>query len=570
MILYLFLQVAIYQIFGQEYPAFHAPLKIPLVLSGNFGEIRKDHFHSGIDIKTGGTIGHEVFAIESGYISRIKVQANGYGKAIYLNHPTGHTSVYGHLDRYQNKIAEYVRRMQYRNRSHEIDLYLKKDQFQVEKGEVIAYSGNTGGSSGPHLHFEIRTSRNQHPVNVLKYPFPIDDGVAPVFHSIRIYSLDSDGYVNRNTGKFHSTTAWKSGYFTIPGAEVVKASGNVGISVEVFDYLNGAANRCGVYTLSLYLDESLVYQHSMDEFSFNETRYVNAHIDYRELMERGTRAHCLHRKPNDRLRIYKELENNGVIFIKQGESRQVRIVATDVAGNNSELRFTLTGDMPPDPPDSDHADETMGGKKMKYDRENRFTDGDISIILPANTLYEDLDFAFSRSDAESGSLTDIYHISTLSVPVHARYSLSITPPEIIPALYDKLCLIHLDVEGDIDVVNGDYENGIFTAYPREFGSFALMIDTLAPQILPLGATAKKDMKGAGSLRFSITDDLSGIEHYEGYLDNQWVLFEYDMKNDLLFHTFDRTRTRQDSAHELELYVTDAVGNVQLFHQNFTW
>ena len=173
------IQILVIQLFGQSTAAYHPPLDIPMYLSGNFGEIRPDHFHSGIDIKTQDTTGHHVSAIESGYISRIKVQANGYGFSIYLAHPDGFTSVYGHLDRYREDIANYVKNIQYLRQAHQVDIYPKPEEFPLEKGDFIAYSGNTGGSMGPHLHFEIRNSANQHPVNVLNYGFEILDHIAP-------------------------------------------------------------------------------------------------------------------------------------------------------------------------------------------------------------------------------------------------------------------------------------------------------------------------------------------------------------------------------------------------------
>ncbi len=567
-ILILLVQLSFIQIFSQETHSFHPPLKIPLILSGNFGEIRSDHFHSGIDIKTRGTTGHEVYSIESGFVSRIKVQANGYGKAIYLNHPTGHTSVYGHLDRYREDIAGYVRKMQYRNRTHEIDLYLEPDRFRVEKGELIAYSGNTGGSSGPHLHFEIRTAANQHPTNVLLHPFSVADRVAPVFHSIRIYPLGPEGSVNGRRDKFRTIVARSGGSYTIPGTEELIASGPVGMSVEVFDYLDGASNRCGVYSLALYLDDRLIYRHLMDEFSFSETRYINAHIDYEELVTSGIKAHSLHRKPNDRLRIYRELEDDGVIRLQEGDRSRVRIVATDVAGNQSELRFRISGASPALPhPDQDMAAE---GLMMRYDRENHFTDQEISISIPSHALYEDLLFTFSRSPSDYGSVTDLYHISERTVPVHRRYTLSVTPPRMDPGLYQKMCLVRLDEEGLPDYVEGEFREGAFLANPREFGTFTLMIDTVAPEIIPLTPAGNNDLTGSRSLRFTVTDDLSGIGRYEGYLDNRWVLFEYDMKNDLLFHTPDQPVPGKKASHELELYVTDEAGNVQLYHQEFKW
>ncbi|MCK4745921.1 MAG: M23 family metallopeptidase, partial [Bacteroidales bacterium] len=385
--LILFIQLITFQIIGQSNISFHPPVKIPMYLSGNFGEIRSDHFHSGIDIKTRGTTGHHVFSIESGYVSRIKVQANGYGKSIYISHPNGYTSVYGHLDRYRDDISEYVKQKQYKRRSHMVDLYMKPDQFKLNKGEFIGYSGNSGSSSGPHLHFEVRTSSNQHPTNVLKYGFDIKDGQAPRFFNLVVYPTDEDGTVNGSHEKFVSKLVPDQGVYTIPYGTKLSAFGRLGFAVEVFDYLDGASNRCGVYTLQMFVDDELKYSHVMDEFSFSETRYVNAHIDYGERMLNGTKAHRLHRLPNDRMRIYEQMAQDGTVNIREKKSYKIRIIATDVAGNRSESEFLVTGD-----PDTRLLDRPAadGSAHMKYQVPNRFEQGNVMLEIPANALYQDL------------------------------------------------------------------------------------------------------------------------------------------------------------------------------------
>jgi murein DD-endopeptidase MepM/ murein hydrolase activator NlpD len=563
----LFFQIITSQIFGQNNYSFHPPVDIPMILSGNFGELRADHFHSGIDIKTRGTIGHPVFSMEEGYVSRIKVQANGYGKSIYIDHPNGYTSVYGHLDRYREDIAAYVNEMQYKYRSHALDLYLKPGQFPIEKGALIAYSGNTGGSSGPHLHFEIRTSGNQHPTNVLQYGFPIEDNLAPRFISLSLVPGDNSSHVNGTAEKLSVRTVRDNGIYTIPYGTVVRASGKVGISVEVFDYLNGASNRCGVYTLDLYVDGQKLYSHSMDEFSFSETRYVNAHIDYEELIRSGTKAHRLYRLPNDRLRIYKELTEDGWIQIDKERNYQLRIVASDVGGNTATLEFQIRGDTVSSIQDkSGH----LRGKLMPYQQLNRFETDEVSVEIPANALYQDLLFTYVQLPADTQFQSGLHQIHDSGTPLHLPYSLAIKTTMTDPALRGKLLLVTYNEEHELEPAGGEFINGTVMASVTNFGMYAVALDTVSPEIIPDPATAKKDLSGAKIMKFLIRDTLSGIDQYNGYIDNQWALFEYDPKNDLLTYTFDKKRLDAGSEHELELYVSDEKGNVNLYHTTFTW
>ena len=535
-----------------------------MYLSGNFGEIRSDHFHSGIDIKTQGTVGHQVFSVEKGYVSRIKVQANGYGNSIYVTHPNGYTSVYGHLDRYRDDIAAYVKKVQYKRESHSVDLYLEPGVFQLDQGEFLAYSGNTGGSTGPHLHFEIRTASNQHPTNVLKYNFDIKDQRAPKFHTLFIYPLDQHGQINGSREKFSSSLVIDNGIYTIPWTTKVSASGKLGISVEVFDYLNGASNRCGVYSLECYQDDQLVYRHLMDEFAFSETRYINAHIDYEERIRNGTKAHRLHRLPNDRLRIYDTLDKNGELIINEKRNYKMRIIAKDVAGNQSELAFTITGSQQTENQMSDP------GVILRYNESNTFDQDPVSLSFPINALYRDMKFKFERFPSSHGSLSDFYHIGNEETPVHLPYTLSIKTEVSNPEFRDKLLIVNLNDENELSSAGGKFSNGKVTTSLRNFGKYAIGIDTLAPEIKPVGGEIKGDKTGSKSIKFIITDELSGIETYEGYIDNQWVLFEYDLKNDLLFYKFDKERIKMNTVHELELYVTDSKGNANLYQAIFTW
>jgi len=337
--------------------------------------------------------------------------------------------------------------------------------------------------------------------------------------------------------------------------------------VEVFDYLNGANNRCGVYSLEMYVDEKLAYSYLMDEFSFSDSRYVNAHLNYEVLARSGVTMHRLYRLPNDRLNAYKTGPGNGVLEISDNLVHQVRIVATDVAGNRTESHFKITGEQRMLPPETPPADFI---KHMDYQADNLFENESIRVDIPAYALYRDLDFSFNMVPGPSGALTPYYVIATAEVPLQNPYTLSVPAPGIAPSLRDKLLFITLDEDGETEAGGGQYQNGTITASLNTFGPYALVLDTVAPEIVPQRGSLSGDLTGRKELKFIITDDLSGIKKYEGYIDNNWALFEYDMKNDLLSYKFDGERVSQGSEHELELYVSDEKGNVNLFHTTFTW
>ncbi|MGW8315367.1 MAG: M23 family metallopeptidase [Bacteroidales bacterium] len=563
----LFSFLIINQTFGQADTDFGPPLDIPMVLSGNFGEIRADHFHSGIDIKTRGTTGHPVSSIGDGYVSRIKVQANGYGNSIYIDHPSGYTSVYGHLDRYREDIAMYVKEMQYKHRSHTIDLYLEPEQFIVHKGELIAYSGNTGGSSGPHLHLEVRTSANQHPTNVLEYGFDIADHTAPRFISLFVKPLDKMSQVNGSHDKQAFSLVRDNGIYTVPYGTRINVSGTIGIHVEVFDYLDGAYNRCGVYTLQLFVDDQPVYSQRMDEFSFSETRYVNAHVDYGELIRSRKKAHRLYRLPNDKLRIYEDLKQDGKITLNEPGKHQLKVIATDVAGNSTTMQFQISAE----PAFRSNQQETLPqGDLWKWDEPNRFRSEQVLVEVPPRALYEDMEFTFGKEAGGPDLMSDIFMIHGQETPLQLPYTLSIKTEIEDPELQKKLLLVTLDEDQQWTGAGGTYNRGAVTGSVRNFGSYAIAADTLSPEIIPLNLPPDGDYSGARDMRFTIRDDLSDIDKYDGYIDNRWALFEYDPKNDLLTYRFDAGRLERGTTHELELYISDNQGNVNLYDTTFTW
>jgi len=552
---------------SQEHPLFDPPLKIPLYLSGNFGEIRPDHPHSGIDIKTQGVSGQKVYAAAEGYISRIKVQAGGYGYSLYIDHPNGYTTQYGHLSAYRADIDEYVKDIQYARQSFTVDIYPPKDQFKISRGDFIALSGNSGSSGGPHLHFEIRTSADQQPTNVLKYKLPVKDNISPKFYNLVIYPVSPESQVQGSVNKRIYPVQLVGENYQPVEQKVIGVFGSIGIGAEVFDYLDGSSNRCGIYTLALKLDNETVFEMSMDRFTFAESRYINAHADYSEIVEQNKKIHRLYRLPNDRFSVYGDLINNGVIQLKDSAIHTLKVIAGDAAGNSSCMEFRIR---------KQKASPMVAGistgttKSMSWRSENVFTDNDLEIDIPARSLYEDILFTCSRDDAEESFYSDWFTVGDPDLPLHTSYTLIIKTHNLPSGLEEKALIVEKDKKERIFSAGGSYTDSGLRCKLSHFGCFAVSVDTVAPVIKALNINRDKNLGKENSIRFTITDDLSGIDSYRGYIDNQWVLFAYDAKNNLLSYSFDQGRLKSGISHELELYVTDYKENTALYHTTFTW
>jgi murein DD-endopeptidase MepM/ murein hydrolase activator NlpD len=544
---------------------FRSPMDIPLYLSGNFGELRSDHFHSGIDIKTQGITGHKIYSIEDGYVSRIKVQGGGYGHALYIAHPNGYTSVYGHLSAYSAAISNYTRKVQYDRESFEVDLYLKPGELAVKKGEIVALSGNTGSSAGPHLHFEIRKTSNQHPANALLYHFPIKDDIAPKFSQLIVYPRGDDSQVQQGYKNIVFSVDQSGNSYSLNSKDPVKVFGKIGFGVEVFDYLNGSRNRCGVYNLELKINDQTYFLTEMREFSFSESRFINAHIDYAQKKENRKSIQRLYKMPYNDLSIYKYVNGEGLIDIRDTFVHKVEVIATDTYGNKSDLSFSVKGT---------GVHQRMSNKKapvahlLPFNADGGFTDRDIKLSFPAYSFYEDVPFTYLRTGGLPETESDIFHIHSSATPIHKRVKLSLKPNSDLSNYAEKVCMVAINDDNEIACVGGEYSNGYVTAEVRSFGMYAIAIDTIGPSISALNIQSGKILTGVPGIRFIVKDELSGIASYEAYIDNEWILMQYDPKNELLFYTFDDSRISGDKNHELELYVEDSKGNKAFYHTTF--
>ena len=547
---------------------FIPPLKIPQLLSSNFGELRIDHFHSGLDIKTQGVTGKEVVAPADGYIYRISVSPVGYGNALFIRHPSGYSTVYGHLDKFAPEIEKYVRKRQYDQKSFTAVLWPLKEELPVKQGELIAWSGNTGGSGGPHLHYEIRKSENEKPINPLLFDSGIIDNIKPVFEKLAIYPINQHTLINNSHSVKKLNVAGSNGIYFIPSGNEISISGLAGFGIKAYDMMDNNPSRFSVYSIELSIDSISVFKYMMDGFLFSESRYVNSHIDYEALKKENTYIERAFILPGDRLSVYKYATNRGLINFNDNKSHNAVITITDAYKNKSTLSFRIKSQILTAPSIGKSVDQNT--VVMPYGKNNKFTSEDVSLIIPEGTLYDTLNFLYRKEKGTKEMLSDLHYIHNSLTPLQKAITLSIKPTAIPAGKESKMLLIRLDEDHNESAIKSIWTNGYLTADVLAFGKYYAGIDTIPPVISGNGLLNNDNLSGRKEIRIRIKDELSGIKSYEPLIDGQWALFEYDQKYDLLTYKFDETRVNSGMKHELVLKVTDNKDNTSTFKCNFTW
>jgi hypothetical protein len=547
---------------------FISPVKIPLALSANFGELRIDHFHSGLDIKTQGVTGKEVVAAASGYVYRISVSPGGFGNALYLKHPSGYSTVYGHLDRFVPAIEEYVKNYQYEKKSFTVTIFPPAEKFIVNQGDIIAFSGNSGGSAGPHLHYEIRNSDTETPVNPLLFEFGTGDDIEPVIEKLIIYPVNRHTLINDQNIVTKIGISGGHGNYSVPSENEIKISGLAGFGIKSYDLLNDSYNKCAVYSIELKIDSVTRFKYVMDKFPFSQSRYINSHIDYETYMRENTYIEKTFVLPNDKLSVYQDVIDKGIFNFSDNKTHHVEIILADVKNNKSSFDFNVISKSPSSSPASTPEDKSL--IVMPFDRTSRFRAQNITITIPAGALYDTLFFSYKKDSGTSQMLSDVHYVHNKYTPVQKAYWLSIKPTIIPAGRESKLLIVQMSDDFQKSALPSTMFNGFVTAEALSFGMFYVGIDTVAPLILANGLLPGANMTGKSQLRIKITDDLSGIKAYEPSIDGKWALFEYDQKNDVLIYMFDPKRITQGTVHSLILKVTDNKDNQSFYNCDFTW
>lgn len=538
---------------------FRSPLDIsPPALAGSFGELRANHFHSGIDFRTNQRTGYPVYAPADGYISRLRVQNSGFGLALYINHPNGYTTVYGHLSRFNPKIAQIVKNIQYKKLSYEIDEFPSTDLIPVRKGEVIAYTGNTGSSGGPHLHFEIRDSKTEATINPQLLGISIPDNIPPVIHAMYVYRLNGKPF-NEFTPKQYFQVAGGNGTYRLNQVNTIHLNGEVGFGIVANDRHNGASGNNGVYSIELQVDGITVYTSALERFTFDNSKAINSHIDYPTYLRTKQSIQKSFVDPGNPLQIYFNLINNGRITFNDGKTHTVKYTISDARGNKSTLAFNVLSD----PKAVINTPELPLGTSFTYNRQNEFSQEDVKVILPKGTLYDDLNFLYKKTAKPlQNAFSEVHHIHNNLTPLHNGFELWIKADSTIIKYQSKALIVNSNRSSQ----GGYFENGWVKAKPRTFGSYFVAIDTIAPNIVPINISDGKNMAGISKMSFRISDALSGIKSFNGYIDGKWVLMEFDTKTASLWHTFDERTTI--GKHTFELLVVDMKDNTKRYAIEF--
>ena len=553
---FLFLVFFNLSVFAQTktYPKddFIPPLNIPLVLSGTFGELRSNHFHSGIDIKTLGREGLPIIAPADGEVYRIKVSPYGYGNALYVRHYNGFSTVYGHLQRFEKGVEMYVRSQQYQKEKFAIELFPPSSKFKFKQGDTIAYSGNSGGSGGPHLHFEIRNTRTEKIINPLLF-YNVADSKKPELIDLQLYNFHGDELIESNKYKLLESA---NGKYNLAGENIITVKGSPAFAIRTFDRLDNAMNKNGVYRIELLIHGNKYYDFEMETFAFAETRYINSHIDYGQKHCCSRTLNKLFLEPNNRLSVYDVNRKMHFPKLEKDSIYDVEVRVSDIKGNTSVLEFKVKGE-------GGFEDEQVIRQTnlplFKHAQMNFFKNENVNLILPEGALYKDVYFEYEELLPCSSCFSPVFTLGAREIPIHKYYTLKIKPDFRYDGDKSKLAIASFK-DGEIeDFEGGKFENGFVVGRTRQLGDFAVVADTLGPKISPVNFQDKQSIKGKKILKLKITDNFSGIEEYRAEWDGKWILMNYDAKRDLLILDVEKEGLKPGS-HKFEISVVDSLNN----------
>lgn len=504
------------------------PVDIPVSLSANFGELRPNHYHMGIDFKTQSVVGKNILSVEDGYISRIRISPYGYGKALYITHPNGLVTVYGHLLSFSSEIEDYLLKYQLENKSSVIDFDVPKGDLPVKKSQFVAFSGNTGGSFGPHLHFEVRDAVTEKCYNPFLFYPQIKDRTKPSLYRFAVYPIDENSTVNGKASKIIIKPVNNGGgnySYNIP----VKVSGKIGVGVQLQDFMTDFPHKFGLYNVKMFVDDELVYEHQLDTLSFDGQRYINSLLDYEHYTEKRAKIQKLFVEPNNMSEIYDVAKQNGILSKDNGKV-QVKCIAEDFHENKVTLSFNLKFVVAKEQAAVECDDY------IKYSEEGKIKNDYIEIVYGKDAFYTDYCFQF---DVDSTYVprkaeSPVYKIHDKTTPIHESLFLKIKNIPEIPSIQSKLVLARVSKQNKLYGAGGWNDGSTYYAEINKFGKYVLAFDTIAPRITPVSKITGRTFSQTSKLTFKVTDDLSGVSQFWATIDGKFVPLEYDGKSRRMF------------------------------------
>lgn len=530
---------------------FRWPLDLRPEIVANLGELRSNHWHMGLDIRTAQRVNQRVYAAAAGYIAKIRIEPFGFGRVIYINHPNGLTTVYAHLNDFFPALEKYVEDQQYEQESWAIELDFTPAQFPVNKGSFIAFSGTTGGSQGPHVHFEIRDTRTDKCLNPLLFGLPLTDRVPPTLVRLAMYNRGISVYEQRP--QLFSLKRSGSGYVLANDPVIKTGWDRISFAIQAYDRINGSNNQDGIYSAKLFIDGRPQAGFVIDSISYTETGYMNAHIDYSYKHNGGPYLQHVSRLPGDIGPVYHEYETDGTVHLTDDRIRTARLEVADAHGNSTALEFKIQFNQVPGA-GQDHAEHP------------HFTPGIVSILekpdfevyLKEHNLYDTIPVLYySIQKRNPGSLSALHGLNDPAIPVHGVFTARVRPNEELPGKWQNKVVLQLEYGGRKTNRKARYENGFLVAEFGDFGNFQAFLDLEAPKISGLGNGDTLNLSAAKRIVLQPSDNF-GIKSFRAELDGKWLRFTND-KGRLHVYTFDERCPY--GVHELKVTVEDIVGNI---------
>ncbi|MEP7373613.1 MAG: M23 family metallopeptidase [Chitinophagaceae bacterium] len=530
---------------------FRWPLNLAPAIVANLGELRNNHWHMGLDIRTDQKENQLVYAAAAGYIAKIRIEPFGFGQAIFINHPNGFTTLYAHLNNFFSELETYVTEQQYKEQSWAIELNFSPTQFPVNKGSFIAYSGNTGGSQGPHLHFEIRDTKTGKCLNPLLFGFPLQDNIPPTLVKLAMYDRSFSLY--EQTAQFFPLKSTGGGYI-IPKLPVLKTGLNkFSFAIQAYDRISGSNNQDGIYSASLFVDEKPVIGFVIDSISYDETRYMNAHVDYRYKYNGGAWLQHLSQLPGDHGPVYKRYNGDGTINLTDTSIHRIRVEIKDAYSNKVDLNFSI------------QYDESLSKPPVHSPAHSHFSPGlvnvleknDFEVYMPADCLYDTVPVLYyTNSKRGGGSLSLEHALNNPSSPIHHSFTVRIKPDDPLPGKWNDKVVLQREYGDKRNVRKAKIENGFLVGDFVDFGNFQAFLDLEPPSVNELGRGDTINLSAATRIAFQ-PDDNFGVKSFRAELDGQWLRFTNDKSRSYIYKFDERC---PDGVHQLKVAIEDIVGN----------